>query len=113
MPEGDERAAKGVLLAIADGVGGHAHGREAAEYSVRSLLADYFSTAHTWSVQKSLDTVLGAANRWLLAQSARTAETAGIGDHASPRWCCAGGAGTSRTWATRAPTCGATARCCA
>ncbi len=78
MPEGDERAAKGVLLAIADGVGGHAHGREAAEYSVRSLLADYFSTAHTWSVQKSLDTVLGAANRWLLAQSARTAETEGM-----------------------------------
>ncbi|TMW74457.1 bifunctional protein-serine/threonine kinase/phosphatase [Thauera sp. UPWRP] len=78
MPEGDERAAKGVLLAIADGVSGHAHGREAAEYSVRSLLADYFSTAHTWSVQKSLDTVLGAANRWLLAQSARTAETAGM-----------------------------------
>ena len=78
MPEGAERAAKGVLLAIADGVGGHAHGREAAEYTVRSLLADYFSTAHTWSVEKSLDTVLGAANRWLLAQSARTAETAGM-----------------------------------
>ena len=78
MPEGAERAAKGVLLAIADGVGGHAHGREAAEYTVRSLLADYFSTAHTWSVQKSLDTVLGAANRWLLAQSARSAETAGM-----------------------------------
>ncbi|MCK6409221.1 bifunctional protein-serine/threonine kinase/phosphatase [Thauera sp.] len=78
MPEGAERAAKGVLLAIADGVGGHAHGREAAEYTVRSLLADYFSTAHTWSVEKSLDTVLGATNRWLLAQSARTAETAGM-----------------------------------
>ncbi|HPE04921.1 MAG TPA: protein phosphatase 2C domain-containing protein, partial [Thauera sp.] len=78
MPEGAERAAKGVLLAIADGVGGHAHGREAAEYTVRSLLADYFSTAHTWSVQKSLDTVLGAANRWLLAQSARSVETAGM-----------------------------------
>ncbi|MBV2263072.1 MAG: protein phosphatase 2C domain-containing protein [Thauera sp.] len=78
MPEGAERAAKGVLLAIADGVGGHAHGREAAEYTVRSLLADYFSTAHTWSVEKSLDTVLGAANRWLLAQSARSAETAGM-----------------------------------
>ena len=78
MPEGAERAAKGVLLAIADGVGGHAHGREAAEYTVRSLLADYFSTAHTWSVEKSLDTVLGAANRWLIAQSARSAETAGM-----------------------------------
>ncbi len=66
-PEGAELAAKGLLLAIADGVGGHAHGREAAEYTVRSLLADYFSTAHTWSVEKAIDTVLGAVNRWLLA----------------------------------------------
>ncbi len=77
-PEGAERAHKGVLLAIADGVGGHAHGREAAEYTVRSLLADYFSTPDTWSVEKSLAAVLAAANRWLLAQAARTAEYAGM-----------------------------------
>ena len=31
-PEGAPLAAKGLLLAIADGVGGHARGREAAEY---------------------------------------------------------------------------------
>lgn len=77
-PEGAEREHKGVLLAIADGVGGHAHGREAAEYTVRGLLADYFSTPDTWSVEKSLAAVLAAANRWLLAQAARTAEYAGM-----------------------------------
>ncbi|MFN3986487.1 MAG: bifunctional protein-serine/threonine kinase/phosphatase [Rhodocyclaceae bacterium] len=77
-PEGVELAAKGMLLAVADGVGGHAHGREAAEYSVRGLLADYYSTPDTWSVEKSLDTVLGAVNRWLQAQSAKSREYAGM-----------------------------------
>lgn len=77
-PEGAELAAKGLLLAIADGVGGHAHGREAAEQSVRSLLADYFSTPHTWSVEKSMDTVLAAVNRWLLAQSSKSRDYAGM-----------------------------------
>jgi protein phosphatase len=78
MPEGAELAAKGMLLAVAAGVGGHAHGREAAEQTVRSLLADYFSTPHTWGVEKSVDTVLAAVNRWLLAQSAKAREYAGM-----------------------------------
>lgn len=77
-PDGAPLAAKGLLLAIADGVGGHARGREAAEYSVRGLLADYFSTPDTWSVEKSLDAVIGALNRWLLAQSAKSREYAGM-----------------------------------
>lgn len=77
-PEGAELASKGMLLAVADGVGGHAHGREAAEQTVRSLLADYFSTPHTWGVEKSVDTVLAAVNRWLLAQSAKSRDYAGM-----------------------------------
>ncbi|WP_332673763.1 bifunctional protein-serine/threonine kinase/phosphatase [Aromatoleum sp.] len=77
-PDGALLEYKGMLLAIADGVGGHARGREAAEYSVRGLLADYFSTPDTWSVEKSLDTVIGALNRWLLAQSAKSREYAGM-----------------------------------
>lgn len=77
-PEGDELAAKGVLIAIADGVGGHAQGREAAEYAVRNLLTDYYATPETWGVAKSFDTVLGAANRWLLSTARKNREQAGM-----------------------------------
>ncbi|HJV27047.1 MAG TPA: protein phosphatase 2C domain-containing protein [Aromatoleum sp.] len=78
MPEGAEREAKGLMLAVADGVGGHANGREAAEYTVRGLLADYYATPDTWSVEKSIDTVVGAINRWLLSQSAKSRDYAGM-----------------------------------
>jgi protein phosphatase len=77
-PDGAELDAKGVIVAVADGVGGHANGREASEYTVRGLLADYYATPDTWSVAHSLETVIGALNRWLVAQSARTRETAGM-----------------------------------
>ncbi len=77
-PEGPELDAKGILAAVADGVGGHANGREAAEYTVRGLLSDYYATPDTWAVNKSLDTVIGALNRWLVAHAARTRESAGM-----------------------------------
>lgn len=78
LPEGAEREAKGVLMAVADGVGGHANGREAAEYTVRGLLADYYATPDTWSVPHALDTVLGAINRWVVAHGQRSRESAGM-----------------------------------
>lgn len=77
-PEGAELDAKGMLLAVADGVGGHANGREAAEYAVRGLLADYYATPDTWSVETSLDNVLDAINRWLVSQSRKSPEHAGM-----------------------------------
>ena len=77
-PEGPELEAKGILAVVADGVGGHANGREASEYTVRGLLSDYYATPETWAVNTSLDTVLGALNRWLVAHAARTRETAGM-----------------------------------
>lgn len=77
-PEGPELEAKGILAVVADGVGGHANGREASEYTVRGLLSDYYATPDTWAINKSLDTVLGALNRWLVAHAARTRETAGM-----------------------------------
>ena len=67
-PDGDELAARGALLAVADGVSGGNSGREAAEYTVRGLLADYYATPETWGVTAALDRVLSAINRWLLAQ---------------------------------------------
>ncbi len=69
---------KGMLLAVADGVSGAAGGREAAEYTVRGLLADYYATPDTWSVPMALDRVLNANNRWLIAQGAAHRELAGM-----------------------------------
>ncbi|MGL4409986.1 MAG: protein kinase domain-containing protein [Zoogloea sp.] len=77
-PAGPELASKGILAVVADGVGGHANGREAAEYTVRGLLSDYYATPDTWAVNKALDTVIRALNRWLLSQASRTREMAGM-----------------------------------
>lgn len=77
-PENEQLSAKGALLAVADGVSGHAGGREAAEMSVRSLLSDYYATPDTWEITASLEKVLGAVNRWVLAQAAKQREMAGM-----------------------------------
>lgn len=77
-PDGAALENKGILVAVADGVGGHANGREASEYCVRSLLADYYSTPDTWSIPQSLEKVIGALNRWLYSHSRRARETAGM-----------------------------------
>ena len=77
-PEGAELDNKGLIGVVADGVGGHANGREAAEFTVRSLLGDYYATPDTWAIPQALDKVIGAANRWLVAQSAKRSETAGM-----------------------------------
>ncbi len=68
-PQGGVLEAKGVVAALADGVGSSGGGGEAAEYSVRGLLADYYATPDTWAITYALDRVLRAINRWLLAQS--------------------------------------------
>lgn len=76
--DGAELDTKGMLLAVADGVSGSAGGREAAEYTVRGLLADYYATPDTWSIPLALDRVLNAHNRWLMAQGAAHRELAGM-----------------------------------
>ena len=77
-PEEQVLDTKGVLLALADGVGGSAAGGEAAEYTVRSLLSDYYATSDTWAISKSLETVLLALNRWLQSHAAARREMAGM-----------------------------------
>lgn len=77
-PEGTDLETKGVLAAVADGVGGAAHGREASEHTVRGLLSDYYATSETWGVAKSLDTVATALNRWLISHAAARRELAGM-----------------------------------
>lgn len=77
-PDGQVLDTKGILIAVADGVGGSAGGQEAAEYTVRGLLADYYATSDTWAVSKALETVLGALNRWLIGHAAARRELAGM-----------------------------------
>jgi len=78
IPDGDALENKGVILGIADGVGGHANGREAAEYCIRNLLADYYATPDTWSIPQSLEKLIVALNRWLYSNSRRARESAGM-----------------------------------
>jgi len=71
-------ATKGMLAVVADGVSGGVHGREAAETSVRNLLADYYATPDTWETPHALGTVLAAINRWLTGQTASRHEFGGM-----------------------------------
>ena len=77
-PTGRELELKGALFAVADGVSGNSGGREAAEYTVRGLLSDYYATPDTWTVPHALDKVLYANNQWLLGQAAARRELAGM-----------------------------------
>ena len=77
-PDGQMLEDKGILATVADGIGGHRGGREAAEYTVRGLLADYFATPDTWGVPRAIETVTTALNRWVIAEAGRNAELAGM-----------------------------------
>lgn len=77
-PANEQLAVKGAIVAIADGVGGNAGGREAAEMTVRSVLSDYYATPDTWETHAALDKVLAAANRWVLSQSNAHRQLAGM-----------------------------------
>jgi serine/threonine protein phosphatase PrpC len=77
-PDGLELENKGAIAAVADGIGGHKGGREAAEYTVRGLLSDYFATPDTWGVPRAIETVTKALNRWVIAEGGRNAELAGM-----------------------------------
>lgn len=77
-PREPELSAKGLIAAIADGVSGNEGGREAAEYTVRGLLADYYATPDTWQVTQSLELVLKAINSWMQHQGSVRPELAGM-----------------------------------
>ncbi len=77
-PTDAQLTTKGALLAVADGIGGNAGGREAAEMTIRTVCADYYATPDTWQTHASLDTVITAANRWVLSQATRNRNLAGM-----------------------------------
>jgi serine/threonine protein phosphatase PrpC len=77
-PNEPELSSKGLIAAIADGVSGSAGGRDASEYTVRGLLADYYATPETWPVTQSLDKVLKAINSWVQKQGSARPELSGM-----------------------------------
>jgi serine/threonine protein phosphatase PrpC len=65
IPQGQPLAAKGVAVALADGIGSSTVSQAASEFAVIGLLEDYYCTSEAWSVRKSVDRVLAATNSWL------------------------------------------------
>lgn len=62
-------SAKGIAIALADGISSSNVSHVASETAVASFLEDYYCTPETWSVKKSAHKVLSAANGWLHAQT--------------------------------------------
>jgi len=65
IPDENLLKAKGIAIAIADGISSSEHSKEASGACVSGFIADYFSTPETWSVKKSIQQVLTALNSWL------------------------------------------------
>jgi len=72
IPAGPLLGAKGIVVALADGIGSSAVSGVAAEAAVRSLLDDYYCTPDAWSVRRAAHRVLAASNSWLHAQTRRS-----------------------------------------
>jgi serine/threonine protein kinase/serine/threonine protein phosphatase PrpC len=68
IPRGEALETKGVVCAIADGMGSCEYAAEASEECVKAFLSDYYSTPDSWSVKQSGGKVLTAINNWLLSQ---------------------------------------------
>lgn len=69
--------AKGIAMAIADGMSSSEAAKIASETCVKSFLEDYYATHPSWTVKTSVGRVLLAVNRWLHAQ--------GVASHLSDR----------------------------
>ncbi|ACL62931.1 bifunctional protein-serine/threonine kinase/phosphatase [Methylobacterium nodulans] len=71
IPDGAMLAAKGIAVALADGISTSRVSHVAAETAVKSLLTDYYCTSDAWSVKTSVRRVLNATNSWLHAETKR------------------------------------------
>ena len=68
----------GIVAAVADGVGGHKGGREAAETAVRAFIDGYYAQPETLGVIRAAARALEAANAWIAAQARVDAALAGM-----------------------------------
>lgn len=69
MPREPQLSAKGIAIALADGISSSEVSQEAAQSAVTGFLEDYYCTSDAWSVKKSGQHVLSATNSWLHSQT--------------------------------------------
>ncbi len=72
VPAEPQLSSKGIAVALADGIGSSDVSQVASEFAVMAFLDDYYSTSETWSVRKSADRVLAAANSWLHSRTCQS-----------------------------------------
>lgn len=61
--------AKGIAVAIADGISSSEVSQIASQTAVTNFLEDYYCTPEAWSVKTSAERVLSAVNSWLFSQT--------------------------------------------
>lgn len=69
VPQEPQLSAKGIAVAVADGISSSDVSHIASQAAINGFLADYYCTPETWSVKKSAQRVLAATNSWLHAQT--------------------------------------------
>jgi serine/threonine protein kinase/serine/threonine protein phosphatase PrpC len=69
IPQEPQLSAKGIAVALADGISSSTVSQEASEAAVKGFLDDYFCTSEAWSVKTSAIRVLAAINSWLYSQT--------------------------------------------
>lgn len=69
IPPEPQLSAKGIAVALADGISSSSVSQIASEAAVSGFLADYYCTSEAWTVKKSAQRVLIASNSWLHAQT--------------------------------------------
>ncbi len=68
----------GLVAAVADGVSAGGLGLMAAQTTVRSVVADFFSAPDTWETTVVLDRLIGAQNSWLADHNRRAGSRGGM-----------------------------------
>ena len=68
-PTEPQLSAKGVAIALADGISSSDVSHVASQAAVTGFLEDYYCTSDAWSVKTSAERVLNATNSWLHSQT--------------------------------------------